>query len=235
MDPVDFPGDRAALAALQDALRAAAPPPWTPTPGGPFVVGACFVTFPRGQAGAGAAGDAGHAGAALARVGRVGSAVVLATAVVAAPAGAPYAAGFLAAREGPLLAAAVQALPARPDVLIVNATGRDHPRRAGLAVHLGAALDLPTVGVTHRPLFAAGDWPPDVDGASAPLLLDGEEVGRWLRPRAGLRPLAVHAGWRTTPAVAVAVVQRVLGRARTPLPLRAAREAARRARAAAES
>ena len=52
-------------------------------------------------------------------------------------------------REGPLLEAAVRALEVEPDLLLVNATDRDHPRRAGLALHLGALLDLPTVGVTH--------------------------------------------------------------------------------------
>ena len=52
---------------------------------------------------------------------------------------------------------------------LVDTTGRDHPRRAGLATSLGAVLDLPTVGVTHRPLLAAGDWPDDRRGATAPL------------------------------------------------------------------
>lgn len=63
---------------------------------------------------------------------------------------------MLALREGPLLEAAVRALDERPDVLLVNATGRDHPRRAGLAVQLGTLLELPTIGVSHRPLLATG-------------------------------------------------------------------------------
>jgi deoxyribonuclease V len=125
-----------------------------------------------------------------------------------------------------------RALPARPDVLLVDATGRDHPRRAGLALHLGAALDLPTVGVTHRPLHAEGTWPEADRGAHAPLVLEGEEVGAWLRVAARRRPLAVHAGWRTDVATAVAVVLHATGRARTPEPLRRARRAARVARAA---
>ena len=50
----------------------------------------------------------------------------------------------------------MRALPVAPEVLLVNATGRDHPRRAGLAFHLGAVLGLPTVGVTTRPLVAQG-------------------------------------------------------------------------------
>src|ERR1019366_7253372 len=107
-----------------------------------------------------------------------------------------YEPGLLALREGPLLEAAVRALARMPDVLLVNATGRDHPRRAGVAVQLGAILELPTVGVTHRPLLAGGDWPPDQAGARSPMQIGGEEVGCWLRTRPRARPLAVHPGWR---------------------------------------
>jgi deoxyribonuclease V len=139
--------------------------------------------------------------------------------------------GLLALREGPMLAKAVRALDLAPDVLLVDATGRDHPRRAGLALELGAILDLPTVGVTHRPLLASGDWPAADRGQSAPLLLDGEPVGAWLRRRAGARPLAVHPGWRTSIEVAVAVARDAGGTHRTPEPLRRARRLARLARA----
>lgn len=82
---------------------------------------------------------------------------------------AAYHPGLLALREGPMLEAAVAALPRAPDVLVVNATGRDHPRRAGLALQLGAVVGVPTVGVTHRPMLAAGEWPPEDRGASARL------------------------------------------------------------------
>jgi deoxyribonuclease V len=146
-------------------------------------------------------------------------------------AGAAYEAGLLALREGPVLEAAVRALAEPPDLLLVNATGRDHPRRAGLALHLGSVLGLPTVGVTHRPLLATGAWPPDEAGARAPLRLDDELVGYWVRTRRGTRPLAVHAAWRTDPETAVEIVLAAVVRARTPEPLRLAREAARSARA----
>jgi deoxyribonuclease V len=131
------------------------------------------------------------------------------------------------------LEAAVRAASGAPDVLLVDATGRDHPRRAGLALHLGAVLDVPTVGVTHRPLLATGGWPPDETGASAPLVLEGEIVGAWLRTRAGTRPLAVHSAWRTDTDTAVAVVTASLSGRRTPEPLRLARTLAREARAIA--
>jgi deoxyribonuclease V len=148
-------------------------------------------------------------------------------------AGGAYRAGWLALREGPLLARAVASLAKPPDVLLVDATGRDHPRRAGLALHLGAILDLPSIGVTHRPLLASGPWPQLLRGSSSPLLLGGEVVGFWLCTRPGARPVAVHAAWRTDPDTAVEVVLASTGRYRTPEPLRTARRAARRARAAA--
>jgi deoxyribonuclease V len=113
-------------------------------------------------------------------------------AVVRGSAGAPYAPGLLALREGRLLEAALRALRQPPDVVLVDATGRDHSRGAGLALQLGAVLNLPTVGVTHRPLLAVGAWPEsDERGASSALLLGGEPVAAWLRTRQGTRPLAV--------------------------------------------
>ena len=87
------------------------------------------------------------------------------------------------------------------------------------------------MGVTNRPLVADGAWPEDKAGAVAPLLLDGETVGFWLRSRAGARPIAVHAGWRTDPDTALALVMACTGRVRTPDPRRQARRFARQARA----
>jgi deoxyribonuclease V len=94
-------------------------------------------------------------------------------------------------------------------------------------LHLGAVLELPTVGVTHRPLTASGDWPSDVPGASSPLYVGSEQVAAWLRTSHGTRPLVVHPGWRTDVTTAVDVVSRSLAGHRTPEPLRRARQAAR--------
>lgn len=213
----------------QQRLARASPRPWRPRPRTP-ALGGCFVCFARGGTGPGTAGDPGWAAAAATREGGL-----LARATVSGTAGASYRRGLLALREGPLLEAAVRALELEPDVLLVNATGRDHPRRAGLALHLGAVLELPTVGVTHRLLAAEGDWPDDRRGATTPFSLGGEVVGCWLRTRRGTRPLAVHAAWRTDPDVAVQLVLATLDGVRTPGPLRHAREAARSARAAHNS
>ena len=145
-------------------------------------------------------------------------------------AGAPYSPGLLALRLGPLMEEAVRALPTRPDVLLVDATARDHPRGAGLALHLGAELDLPTVGITHRPLLGEGDWPEDRRGATTALRIDDTVVGCWMRTRPGVRPVAVHPGWRVDLDTAVDVVGGTTGKRRTPEPLRRARRLAREAR-----
>jgi deoxyribonuclease V len=127
----------------QQALGELTPERWQPPTSLPRI-GACFVCFEQVQ-GAGAGGDRGFAGAAITHHRRL-----LAGVTSSGPAGGPYLPALLALREGPLLEQAVRA-PITPEVLLVNATGRDHPRRAGLAFHLGAVLGLPTVGVTTRP------------------------------------------------------------------------------------
>jgi deoxyribonuclease V len=226
---MDWPDSADRLVAEQRVLARAGSPPWH-LPVEAFSTAGCFVCFPRRHPGMGARGDPAWAGAALLAADGSVSAVVR-----PGRAGWQYEAGLLALREGLLLEQAVRALPGTPEVVFVNATGRDHPRRAGLALHLGAVLALPSVGVTHRPLLSQGDWPEPVRGARSPLVLDDELVGFWLSTRDQTRPLAVHAGWRTDPETALDVVLRVTsGRTRTPEPIRLARHTARVARAEAE-
>ena len=220
-----WPASAEELWQLQRQLAAARPPEWH-LPERACSIGGCFVCFARKAQGRGVRGELGWAGAALVLDGRI-----VATAVVTGHARDVYEPGLLALREGPLLEAAVRALSRVPDVLLVNATGRDHPRSAGLALHLGAVLELPTVGVTHRPLLADGKWPPDEPGARSPLVLGEETVGCWLRTRRRTRPLAVHPGWRTDLDTACAVVLAGVRRVRAPEPFREARRLARRARA----
>jgi deoxyribonuclease V len=213
-----WPSTADELMRLQSSLGALETDPWRPT-GRPLMVAGCFICFDR-------RGDTERAwaGACLLLNNRV-EVSELATGTV----DHPYRPGLLALREGPLLQAAVERLP-RPDVLLVNATGRDHPRGAGLALHLGWTLGLPTVGVTDRPLVAAGDPPEEGRLAASPLELNGSTVGHWLRGRRGARAIAVHAAWRTDPDTALGVVRGALGRARTPEPIRRARKIARLAR-----
>lgn len=215
-----WPTTEADLISTQAALALATPPPWTPTDSS--LVGAAWVCFARGLSGTGAAGDRAWGAAVVMDQGEV-----VGRCLVPGHATASYVPGLLALRLGPLLEDVVRRLVPQPDVLLLDGTGRDHPRRAGLTVHLGAVLDLPTVGVTHRPLTASGDWPDDVPGATAPLSIGPDHVATWLRSRRGTRPLVVHSGWRTDLTTAVAVVSRSVAGRRTPEPLRRARQAAR--------
>ncbi|MDD4932301.1 MAG: endonuclease V [Methylacidiphilaceae bacterium] len=214
------------LVGLQESLDEATGEPWIP-PERPLLVAGCFVCFSRGRAGAGHAGEAGWAAAALLRSGRLVS-VGLARGV----AGAAYEPGLLALREGLLLEEALEGLPERPDLLLVNATGRDHPRGAGLALHLGARLGLPSVGVTRNPLLAAGDLPAEPRGSLSPLFLAGSPVAYWVRTQRGKAALVAHAGWRTGAETAAELVLALTPRYRTPEPLRQARRLAREARSA---
>ncbi len=221
-----WPTSATELIDAQHALAATTPEPCDLVASGELAIGACVVVFARGQTGRGARGDPAWAAAAVLR-GRQ----VLAQATVTGEAAGPYIPGLLALREGPSLEDAVCALAVTPDVLLVDATGADHPRRAGLALQLGAITGLATVGFTHRPLLAEGAWPRDARGAHSPLSLDGAQVGAWVRTRAGARPVAVHAGWRTTLDDAIDVVLSCAFGHRTPEPLRHARRLARNARA----
>ncbi len=233
-----WPEDEAGFEALQLELESqeALEERWRPAPSaaealsaGRLSVGGVFVAFPTGSPGAGAAGQRAWAAAVLA-AGPAGARLTGET-VLAGATGAPYVAGLLGRRCGRLMERALRDLPRAPDVLLVDATGRDHPRGAGLALHLGAVLGLPSVGVTARELVAAGDDPGPERGDLAPLLLAGRLVGYRVRVRSGARALLAHAGWRIDSDVAAELVLALTGRWRTPLPLRAARTLARTARA----
>jgi deoxyribonuclease V len=191
-----------------------------------LLVAGVYVTYPSGAGGPGAAGEPLWAAAILMQ-----GEEVLAEALERGLTGGPYVAGLLALRCGTLLERAVRALPQRPDLLVVDATGRDHPRRAGLALHLGAVLDVPSVGFTNRVLLAEAAPVDDRRGAASPLLLEGELVGYAVRMAGGVNPLHAHAAWRTTPDLARRAALSLTSRRRTPEPLRRARTLARVARA----
>jgi deoxyribonuclease V len=229
--PSAWPDSAEALEAAQRqvAALAEAVEPWQPDPDTLSLVAGVFVAYPRGLSGVGAAGDAAWVGIAVHDGRRM-----VEWQALAGEAGAPYRAGYLALRDGNLLERALRALRTRPDVVLVDATGRDHPRGAGLALHLGSIVGLPTIGVTDRPLLAEGAEAGPERGAAAPLFVDGELVAYRVRTRRGVKPLVVHGGWRTSPETARELVLGVSRQSRTPEPLRQARRLARISRGRAE-
>ncbi|MEW6612355.1 MAG: deoxyribonuclease V [Pseudomonadota bacterium] len=108
----------------------------------------------------------------------------------------PYVPGLLSFREGPALLAAIRALPETPDLLMVDGAGIAHPRRLGIAAHLGVLLDLPSVGAAKSRLCGKDVQPGPLRGESAPLVDRGELVGCILRTRDGVKPLYVSPGHR---------------------------------------
>jgi deoxyribonuclease V len=124
------------------------------------------------------------------------------------PVSFPYVPGLLTWREGPGVLAALEKLAVWPDLFLFDGQGLAHPRRLGLAAHLGVLLDRPSIGCaksrligTHaEPGPAVGDWAP---------LLDGEEtIGAVLRTRAGVKPLFVSVGHRVDLPAAIDFVLR---------------------------
>ncbi|MEW2258047.1 endonuclease V [Streptomyces sp. NPDC047869] len=110
----------------------------------------------------------------------------------------PYVPGLLAFREIPTVRAALDALPCPPGLVVCDGYGLAHPRRFGLASHLGVLTGLPTIGVAKNPFTFTYDDPAPLRGSSAPLLAGPEEVGRALRTRDHVKPVFVSVGHRTT-------------------------------------
>ncbi|MFD5405977.1 endonuclease V [Streptomyces griseorubiginosus] len=110
----------------------------------------------------------------------------------------PYVPGLLAFREIPTVLAALDALPCPPGLVVCDGYGLAHPRRFGLASHLGVLTGLPTIGVAKNPFTFSYDDPEPRRGAWTPLLAGDEEVGRALRTREAVKPVFVSVGHRVS-------------------------------------
>jgi deoxyribonuclease V len=108
--------------------------------------------------------------------------------------GFPYLPGFLAFRELPGLLAALAKLHGAPEALLCDGHGLAHPRRCGLASHLGVLLGLPSVGCAKSPLVGVWEDLGRVAGSRTALIDRGERVGTMLRTRTGVRPVVVSVG-----------------------------------------
>jgi deoxyribonuclease V len=137
-------------------------------------------------------------------------------AVVRQPTRFPYVPGLLSFREVPAVLDALEGLRRQPDLILCDGQGYAHPRRFGLACHLGILADLPTIGVGKTRLIGSYTEPADVRGAWEPLIDGDETIGAVLRSRAGTRPIFVSLGHRISLATAIAYVMRCTGRYRLP-------------------
>lgn len=140
----------------------------------------------------------------------------------------PYVPGLLAFREVPLLLAAVGKLAARPEALMCDGYGIAHPRRFGLACHVGVLLDLPSFGVAKTDFVAGGDPPGRRRGEWSDLSDGGEVLGRAVRTQHDVKPVFVSTGHRIGLDDATELAVRLSSRFRIPEPTRQADVVSRR-------
>ncbi|MVZ99514.1 endonuclease V [Actinomadura sp. LD22] len=176
--------------AIQDRLRPLLELD-VPGPAAPRTVAGLDVSY---------AGDGGGTGARLAAAVVVLDAAsldVVEESVAVGTAAFPYVPGLFAFRELPTLLDALRALKTTPDLLVCDGFGVAHPRRFGLACHLGVLTGVPSIGVGKTAFVGTYDAPGPRRGDASPLLDGGEEVGRVLRTRDGVKPVFVSVGHRT--------------------------------------
>lgn len=153
---------------------------------------------------------------------------VIETVTAERPTTFPYIPGLLSFREGAVILEALRQLKATPDVFIFDGNGTLHPRRIGIACHIGLFLDLPTVGCGKTRLMA-GDYytpvPPD-RGSWMAIRHQGEPIGLELRTQTNVQTIWVSAGHRSTQDTAREMALRCTTRYRLPEPIRAAHHAA---------
>lgn len=143
-------------------------------------------------------------------------------AAVDVPVHFPYVPGLLSFREAPAVLAVYEQLRVTPDVLMLDGQGLAHPRRFGIACHVGVILGVPSVGAAKSPLIGKGIEPGPGRGDSALIEHRGEVVGSVLRTRAGAKPIYVSIGHLITLTEAVDLVIRLSPRYRIPEPTRRA-------------
>jgi deoxyribonuclease V len=117
-------------------------------------------------------------------------------AIASRPVTFPYVPGLLAFREGPVVLDALERLGATPDVLVFDGQGLAHPRRLGIASHIGVLVDVPSVGCAKSRLCGSHPEPGQEPGEHAPLIDKGEIIGAVLRTRQGVKPVFVSIGHR---------------------------------------
>jgi len=127
-------------------------------------------------------------------------------AVATRPITFPYIPGLLSFREGPAALEALAQLKTTPDLLMVDGHGLAHPRRFGIASHLGLLADLPSIGCAKSRLVGRHDEPGQEVGNYAPLVDRGEVIGAVLRTRPGVSPVFVSIGHRIDLATSIQTV-----------------------------
>lgn len=128
----------------------------------------------------------------------------------------PYVPGLFSFRELPIVRQALERLAEPPQLVVCDGQGIAHPRRFGLASHLGVACGLPTIGCAKSRLIGQHEPPPEARGGMAPLIEAGETIGAALRTQDGVRPVYVSIGHRISLGTACAWILRLARDFRLP-------------------
>jgi deoxyribonuclease V len=128
----------------------------------------------------------------------------------------PYIPGFLSFREVPAVLQALEKLKITPDLVLCDGQGLAHPRRFGLACHLGVITDLPAIGVAKSRLIGEHEALSNRRGHWQPLLDRGETIGAVVRSRTGVKPIYVSIGHRVALTTAIDYVLRCTSKYRLP-------------------
>ncbi|HAL45171.1 MAG: hypothetical protein A2Y12_04300 [Planctomycetes bacterium GWF2_42_9] len=136
----------------------------------------------------------------------------------------PYIPGLLSFRESPACLAAAEKLKTTPDTIIVDGQGTAHPRRFGIACHLGVFFDIPTIGCAKSRLLGEFNTPLGRKGSSSPLMDKGEIIGSVLRTRDNVKPVFVSVGHKCRLEDAERIVLQCCGKYRLPEPSRLAHQ-----------
>lgn len=134
----------------------------------------------------------------------------------------PYIPALLSFREIPVILAALANLNTVPDLLMVDGQGIAHPRRMGIAAHLGVLLDMSSIGVAKRRLTGRFETPGAEKGSQSPLMAGKEQIGVVLRSRNNVSPLFISPGHRVSMQTAVELTLKCLTKYRLPEPTRVA-------------
>jgi deoxyribonuclease V len=139
----------------------------------------------------------------------------------------PYIPGLFSFREGPVVLDAIKKLTSPPDVLIFDGHGIAHPRRFGLACHIGLWLDIPSIGCAKT--WLSGHYmAPEAEKGSYSYLRDGKKIiGAVVRTRKNVKPLFVSVGYRINLQDSIRIVLKCCRRYRLPEPIRVAHSLAR--------
>lgn len=142
----------------------------------------------------------------------------------------PYVPGLLSFREIPAVLGAFEQLSTRPDVIFVDGHGRAHPRRFGIATHLGFWLKVPSIGIGKSRLCGEYRAPAAEKGAVSPLFQGDELIGMILRSRTNVKPIYVSSGWGLSLQQSLEWTESTLTRFRLPEPIRIADRLSKRAK-----